>query len=60
MLVAELRERGYDPFPKSKIAQKSDASDDVNENEDEIGLDDDDGARDFDYLLGVSFPVTSI
>ena len=54
VLVAELRKRGYEAFPKVKDAQKSGETDDVVENEDEVAVDEDAGARDFDYLLGVS------
>lgn len=54
MLVAELRKREYEAFPKVKDAKKAGEDDDVVENEDEVALDEDAGARDFDYLLGVS------
>ena len=54
VLVAELRKREYEAFPKVKDAQKSGETDDVVENEDEVAADEDAGARDFDYLLGVS------
>jgi DNA topoisomerase-2 len=53
VLVAELRKRGYEPFPKVKDAQKAGEVDDVVENEEEVAADEDAGARDFDYLLGV-------
>lgn len=53
VLVAELRKRDYEPFPKFKDAQKAGEVDDVVENEDEVTADEDSGARDFDYLLGV-------
>ena len=54
VLVAELRKREYEPFPKVKDAQKAGETDDVVENDDEVAVDEDAGARDFDYLLGVS------
>ncbi len=53
VLVAELRKREYEAFPKVKDAQKAGETDDVVENEDEVAADEDSGARDFDYLLGV-------
>jgi DNA topoisomerase-2 len=53
VLVAELRQRDYEPFPKVKDAQKAGETDDVVENNEEVGADEDGGARDFDYLLGV-------
>ena len=55
VLVAELRKREYEPFPKVKDAKKADETEDVVENEDEVTPDEDSGARDFDYLLGVSY-----
>ena len=57
VLVAELREREYEPFPKRKDAKKADETEDVVENEDEVTPDEESGARDFDYLLGVSYSV---
>jgi DNA topoisomerase-2 len=54
VLVAELRKRDYEAFPKLKDAKKSGETDDVVENEDDITADEDSGARDYDYLLGVS------
>lgn len=54
ILVAELRKREYEPFPKVKDAQKAGEDDDVVENEEEVAADEDAGARDYDYLLGVS------
>lgn len=54
VLVAELRERKYEPFPKVKDAKKAEETDDVVENDEEITQDEDVGARDYDYLLGVS------
>jgi hypothetical protein len=57
ILVAELRKREYEPFPKVKDAKKADETDDVVENEDEVTADEDAGARDYDYLLGVSGKV---
>jgi DNA topoisomerase-2 len=57
-LVAELRKSGYEAFPKVKDAQKAGETDDVVENEDEVTADEDSGARDYDYLLGVSLTLT--
>jgi DNA topoisomerase-2 len=54
ILVAELRKRDFEPFPKVKDARRAGETDDVVENEDEVASDEDAGARDFDYLLGVS------
>lgn len=54
VLVAELRNRDYEAFPKVKDAQKAGETDDVVDNEDEVTNDEDSGERDFDYLLGVS------
>lgn len=54
VLVAELRKRDYEAFPKGKDAQKAGETDDVVENEEEVADDEDHGARDYDYLLGVS------
>ena len=54
VLVAELRKRDYEPFPKVKDAKKAGETDDVVENEEEVATDEDAGARDYDYLLGVS------
>ncbi len=53
-LVDELRKKGYEAFPKVKDAKKAGETDDVVENTEEVGADEDGGARDFDYLLGVS------
>jgi DNA topoisomerase-2 len=52
-LVAELRKAKYEAFPKIKEAQKAGEMDDVVEN-DEVDVNEDSGARDYDYLLGVS------
>jgi DNA topoisomerase-2 len=54
VLVAELRKRDYEAFPKNSDAQRAGETDDVVENEEEVAADEDSGARDFDYLLGVS------
>jgi DNA topoisomerase-2 len=54
VLVAELRKRDYEAFPKVSEAQKAGETDDVVDNEEEVAADEDSGARDFDYLLGVS------
>lgn len=61
VLVAELRKREYEPFPKIKDAQKAGEDDDVVENDDEVAVDEDTGARDYDYLLGVrSLPIHAV
>ena len=60
VLVAELRKANYEPFPKVKESQKAGETDDVVENEDEVAADEDSGARDYDYLLGVSKYSTDI
>jgi len=60
VLVAELRKRDYEAFPKLKNAQKSGETEDVVENEEEVGVDEDGGARDFDYLLGVSYRFSAV
>jgi DNA topoisomerase-2 len=52
-LVEELRKKGYEAFPKIKDAKKGGERDDVVENDEEVGADEDGGARDYDYLLGV-------
>ncbi|KAK2630613.1 hypothetical protein QTJ16_001433 [Diplocarpon rosae] len=54
VLVAELRKREYDAFPKTKDAKEAGETDDVVENEEEVSIDEDAGARDFDYLLGMA------
>ncbi|PMD50714.1 putative DNA topoisomerase 2 [Hyaloscypha bicolor E] len=58
VLVAELRKRDYEAFPKVTGAQKAGETDDVVENEEEVAADEDSGARDFDYLLGL--PIWSL
>ncbi|QSZ33541.1 hypothetical protein DSL72_005109 [Monilinia vaccinii-corymbosi] len=58
VLVAELRKRGYEAFPKLSDAKKAGETDDVVENEEEVAVDEDAGARDFDYLLGL--PIWSL
>ncbi len=55
VLVAELRKRDYEPFPKVKDAKRAGEDDDVVDNDEEIAADEDRGARDYDYLLGVSY-----
>ena len=52
--MAELRARDYEAFPKLKQAKKAGETDDVVENDEEVAVNEDAGARDFDYLLGVS------
>jgi DNA topoisomerase-2 len=59
VLVAELRKRDYEAFPKVTEAQKAGETDDVVENEEDVAADEDFGARDFDYLLGVSIVLLS-
>lgn len=54
-LVEELRKKGYEAFPKVNDAKKAGATDDVVENTEEVGADEEGGARDYDYLLGVCF-----
>jgi DNA topoisomerase-2 len=56
-LVEELRKNGYKPFPRVNDAKKAGETEDVVENTDEVG-DEEGGARDFDYLLGVSFTLS--
>ncbi|CAG8971259.1 hypothetical protein HYALB_00001425 [Hymenoscyphus albidus] len=58
VLVAELRKREYEAFSKVKDAQKAGETDDTVENDDEVAEDEDEGARDFDYLLGM--PIWSL
>ncbi|KAI6716591.1 hypothetical protein JHW43_000850 [Diplocarpon mali] len=58
VLVGELRKREYDAFPKNKDAKEAGETDDVVENEEEASVDEDVGARDFDYLLGL--PIWSL
>lgn len=57
VLVAELRKRDYEAFPKVKDAHKAGETDDVVENDEEVADDEESGARDYDYLLGVSNPI---
>jgi DNA topoisomerase-2 len=52
-LVEELRKKGYEAFPKVNDTKKAGETDDVVENTDEVGADEEGGARDYDYLLGV-------
>jgi DNA topoisomerase-2 len=54
VLVAELRAANYEAFPKISDAKKAGETDDTVENDDDVAVDEDAGARDFDYLLGVS------
>ncbi|KAA8571861.1 hypothetical protein EYC84_001818 [Monilinia fructicola] len=58
ILVAELRKRGYEGFPKVTDAKKAGETDDVVENDEEVAADEDAGARDYDYLLGL--PIWSL
>ncbi|RAL60331.1 hypothetical protein DID88_000107 [Monilinia fructigena] len=58
ILVAELRKRGYEGFPKITDAKKAGETDDVVENDEEVAADEDAGARDYDYLLGL--PIWSL
>ncbi|RYP91738.1 hypothetical protein DL770_002179 [Monosporascus sp. CRB-9-2] len=61
VIVAELRKREYDPFPKNQNDKKTKADEEEIEGEDgensEEGVDNDGGARDYDYLL--SMPIWS-
>ncbi|KAG9247816.1 DNA topoisomerase [Calycina marina] len=58
VLVAELRQAKYEAFPKIAEAKRAGETEDVVENDDEIAADEDSGARDFDYLLGL--PIWSL
>ena len=60
VIVGELRKREYEPFPKVKDAQKSGETDDTVENDEEVSPDEDAGARDYDYLLGVCLLLLGI
>lgn len=57
-LVAELRAKKYEPFPKVQDAKKAGEADDVVENEEAVVEDEEGGARDYDYLLGL--PIWSL
>ncbi|POS85094.1 putative DNA topoisomerase 2 [Erysiphe pulchra] len=57
VLVSELRQRGYEAFPKGKDPQLPN-NDNTPENDDEISPEEDGGARDYDYLL--SLPIWSL
>ncbi|OBT66159.1 hypothetical protein VE03_05077 [Pseudogymnoascus sp. 23342-1-I1] len=57
-LVAELRAKKYEPFPKVKDAKKAGEADDVVENDEEVPDNEEGGARDYDYLLGL--PIWSL
>jgi len=58
VLVAELRSRKYEAFPKVKDAKKAGEAEDVVENDEEVAEDEEGGARDYDYLLGM--PIWSL
>ncbi|RKF57463.1 DNA topoisomerase 2 [Golovinomyces cichoracearum] len=58
VLVAELRQRNYEPFPKFKDPQKSTEADDSADNEDEEDSNNHDDAQDYDYLLRL--PIWSL
>ncbi|PQE31363.1 hypothetical protein CJF32_00001942 [Rutstroemia sp. NJR-2017a WRK4] len=58
VLVAELRKRDYEAFPKVKEAKKAGETEEVVENEEDVAGDDESGARDYDYLLGM--PIWSL
>lgn len=59
VIVAELRKREYDPFPKNQENKKNKTEEEEVEGEDggdgenAEEVDGDDGARDYDYLLSV-------
>lgn len=56
VVVEELRERKYEPFPKTTGSKKTKADEDEAddaEGDDEGEAASDDDARDFDYLLSV-------
>ena len=60
IIVAELRKREYDPFPKNPENKKTKSDEEEIEGEGEEGenveeLEGDGGATDFDYLLSVSW-----
>lgn len=56
VVVDELRERKYDPFPKGSDTKKAKDDEDEIEAEgaEEVETETDGDARDFDYLLSVS------
>ncbi|KHJ30388.1 putative dna topoisomerase 2 [Erysiphe necator] len=58
ILVNELRQRGYEAFPKGRDSPVTTSNDNSVENDDDIGAEEDGGARDFDYLL--SLPIWSL
>lgn len=58
VLVQELRNKKYEAFPTGKDARKAGETDDVVENNDDVAADEDGGARDYDYLLGL--PIWSL
>lgn len=58
VIVAELRKREYDPFPKNQGNKKTKSEEEEVDGEDGDGenaedLESDNGARDYDYLLSV-------
>lgn len=60
VLVKELRERKYEPFPRGPDAAKKTLEDEINQSDKDD--DDDDaatsgGSRDYDYLLSVRQPL---
>ena len=56
VLIAELKKLNFKPFPKLEDAKKAGETEDVAENEEE---DNDVGANDYDYLLGVGIDYAS-
>lgn len=57
VVVDELRKRKYEPFPKTAENRKTKTDEDEvdAEGEDEVEIESDGGARDYDYLLSVSY-----
>lgn len=55
-MVDELRNRKYEPFPKTAENRKTKTDEDEvdAEGEDEVEIESEGGARDYDYLLSVS------
>jgi DNA topoisomerase II len=55
IIVEELRKREYEAFPKSPENKKTKSEDEEPEGDEgeDAEVDNDSGARDYDYLLGV-------
>jgi DNA topoisomerase II len=54
ILVAELRDRDYEPFPPGAVGKKKADDNEENEQQDEEEVESTSGDRDYDYLLSVS------